>query len=113
MIYRVTKKFEPRGAETHVGNYKDLMTARAEIKKRLQADASLTIRAIYCIYEGFDIVEELDQSTLEKPQQTSSNTDESSAGMGGRFSPTPLPTAPRPSGMPPSSWKREDDQKDK
>lgn len=112
MIYRVTKKYG-RGSETNVGQFKTLNESKTFIQKQLADDALHKISSIYTLYEGFDLIEEFDQSTLDN---TASSEDEGSSGQqrgsSQTFSPTPFSTTPQPKGMPRSWVKDEDDKKD-
>lgn len=118
-MYRVTKKFDKRGPETLIGNFPDEAKARQEINKRLTADIDMLIKGtIYCLYEGFDLIVEIDQSSLETGSASSQKSEETSGGgkgTGQSFRPSPLQTSPRPKGTPPTSWTRpeEDEDKDK
>lgn len=111
MVYKVTKKYA-RGPENEVGKFKTLNEAEQCIQEKLAEDAAMRVEAIYCLYEGFDLVEAFDQSKLKDTSSTNeADTSSSQKSSGARFSPSPLNTAPRPPGMPPSSWKDEDNKK--
>lgn len=113
MIYKVTKKFS-RGSENEVGRFKTQNEAVSFIQTKLAEDVDLKIEAVYFIYEGFDLLESYDQSQLKSsPSSKSEDSGASQKGSGQRFSPSPFQTAPRPSGMPPSSWKNEETDKKK
>jgi hypothetical protein len=92
--------------------------AKLKVQEALADDAMHKVNAFYRIYEGMDIMEELDQSHLVPTSQqnedaSSSESESGGKGTGQRFSPSPLSMKPQPKGMPASSWKDEDDNKDK
>lgn len=114
-MYKVTKKFSYSGPETFIGNYKTLNEAKKFIQDKLLEDSTFKVNSIYLLYEGMDLIEELDQSKLEI---TSKPNDEESQGSGGagkgssqQFNPSPFSMTPRPKGMP-QSWVKEEDKKD-
>lgn len=113
MIYRVTKKYG-RGSETNVGQFKTLNESKTFIQKQLTDDALHKVSAIYTLYEGFDLIEEFDQSKMETTASSSENEESSSQQRGSSqtFSPTPFSTTPQPKGMPRSWVKDEADKKD-
>lgn len=112
MMYKVTKKFA-RGSETPVGSYKTLTEAKKVIQEKLAEDAAHKVVATYCLYEGFDLMEEFDQSKLA--DSTASREEEggasSSKSSSQSFRPTPFSTTPAPKGMP-RSFMQDDDKKD-
>jgi hypothetical protein len=117
MIYRITRK-AGSSSELEVGKFDNMAKAKAEIQNRLAEDARLNMKnVIYILYEGFDAIEQFDQSKLQKAPASSQESSEPSggAGKGQSFRPTPLPTAPRPPGTPPPTWKDDenDENKDK
>ncbi len=114
-MYKVMKKFAARGPESQVGSFKTSKEAQQFIQEKLAEDANIKVNAIYALYEGFDLMEEFDQSKLV---QKASSDEESQSGGGGkgsgqRFSPSPFNTAPQPKGMPQSWVKDDEDNKDK
>jgi hypothetical protein len=88
--------------------------AKKVIQEKLAQDAALKVTAIYGLYEGMDLIEEFDQSSLE--ETTTSGGNNSSGGQqkgsGQRFSPTPFNVTPMPGGLPRSYIKDENDKKD-
>ena len=113
-MYKVTKKYA-RGSETPAGSYKTSAEAKKIIQEKLAQDESLRIKdAIYCLYEGFDLLETFDQSKLipEVPTKEESNS-ASGMGTGQRFSPSPFNTAPQPKGAMPKNWVNNDDDNKK
>lgn len=112
MSYIVKKKFNPRGTESLAGTFKQLNEAKQFIQKKLEEDFQFKVNAIYCLYEGMDLIEEFDQSKLVKSDEKAQSGGQQK-GSGQSFSPTPFNTAPRPGGMPHSWLKDGDDKKDK
>lgn len=113
MIYRVTKKYA-RGPESPVGTYKNLNDARKVIQDKLADDAAHRVIASYCLYEGFDLIEELDQSALKVTERDQGQGESSGQGKSSTqsFRPTPFSTTPMPKGTPRSFIVDEDDKKD-
>lgn len=116
MLYKVTKKFA-RGSESPVGNFKTLDEANKVIQEKLTEDAIHKVSASYCLYEGFDLIEEFDQSKLiqtgQSADQSSSSDLAGGKGSSQSFRPSPFSMTPAPKGMP-RSWVQEDkeDKKD-
>jgi hypothetical protein len=105
LIYKIAKKYS-KGPEQVVAKFNDIKEAKSYINQKLQEDMNLKVVTSYLLYDMGDLIETIDQSSV-------STTDDASgqqAGSGQRFSPSPLQTNPRPGGMPPSSFKDEDDQ---
>jgi hypothetical protein len=116
-MYRIAKRFEQRGpgSEINIASYPTLELAKKEIQRRLEEDSLVNVKAIYSLYEGYDLLESFDQSKL---QATPRSNDESSSGSAGgqgkaqNFRPSPLNTSPRPAGTMPPSWKDDDEGED-
>lgn len=112
MLYKVTKKYA-RGPESPVGNYKTLTEAKAAIQNKLAEDALHKVESIYRLYEAFDLIEEFDQSKLEKKEKTgdagTGDTGTSQGGVAGgsqkgssqTFNPSPFSMTPH---LGPRSW---------
>ncbi len=112
--YSVKKLFQGR-AELEVGRFNTEIEATDYTKQELEKDALMKVNAIYRIYHfDEDLIAEWDQAKWQKegPAKTSDSSS-SSQGSGQRFSPSPIQTAPRPPGMPASSWKKDEEDKDK
>lgn len=114
MIYKVTKRYG-RGPETQAGTFKTIPEAKAFIKTAIEEDRKLKLAVTYSIYEGADLVEEIDSSKMEEPAHSEQSESQSSQskGTGQRFSPSPLSTRPLPKGMPQPSWKDEEEENNK
>lgn len=115
MIFRVTKQF-PRGPETDLQKFMKREMAVQFITEKLAEDALYKLQTIYRLYDDLDhLLKEYTTADLEK-LAGSNKTQESNSGAGKdggqRFSPSPFNTAPRPGGIPPSSF-RKDDSEDK
>ncbi|MDR3478029.1 MAG: hypothetical protein P4M14_08385 [Gammaproteobacteria bacterium] len=104
LIYRVAKKYS-KGPEQVVARFNDIKEAKIYINQQLQADIALKVVTSYLLYDMGDLIETLDQSSVSGVDDSGGQQ----AGSGQRFSPSPLQTNPRPGGMPPSSFKDEDD----
>lgn len=109
-MYKVTKKYA-RGPESPVGTYKTINEAKKVIQEKLADDASHKVEAIYKLYEGFDFMEEFDQSRLVISQSSDDDSGSSGRGSSQSFNPSPFSTKPQPKGMP-QSWVRDEDKKD-
>jgi hypothetical protein len=110
-MYKVTKKYA-KGPETQVGVYKTVGEAKTVIQTKLAEDARQNIKTIYCLYEGFDLLEEFDQNKLETtaPKEDESTGASGQPGSGQRFSPTPFNMTPAPRGLP-RSWAKDEEDK--
>lgn len=104
-------------SEVRQKDFPNLKDAEKSIQEQLLKDIELKIQATYRIYEGADQVAERTQrdAILPSPSAVDSDSGSSSQQQGSDqiFSPTPLPTSPRPPGMP-QNWKtvKKDDSKD-
>jgi hypothetical protein len=104
-------------SEKREKNFSNLKDAEKYIQEHLLKDIELKVSATYRIYEGADQVAERTQKDAILPSTTSSGSDSESSSQGQDseqiFSPTPLPTSPRPPGMP-QNWKtvKKDDKKE-
>lgn len=102
-MYEVKKKFGP-GREASLEKFPDLKSAKQFIQEKLAEDHAHKVNAVYCIYEGFDLIEELDQKAfVETDSGSSSSGSSSQQGTGQSSAPTPFSTRPLPKGMP-QSW---------
>jgi hypothetical protein len=113
-MYKVTKKFA-RGSESPVGSYKTMAEAKQVIQEKLAEDAAHKVMATYCLYEGFDLMEEFDQSKLQTSaasgdQEGSGSSSSKSSSQS--FRPTPFSMTPAPKGTPRSFIVDEDKKKD-
>lgn len=114
MQYKVTQQYQ-RGSEQLAKTFVREADAWAYIKDQAVIQSSMKIQVIYRLYDFDDIIGELDSSTYQPEAEGSGG--ESSAGGAGKesqavFRPSPLATAPRPSGMP-QNWRPAEDEKDK
>lgn len=114
MQYQVKQQFG-RNPENQMAEFSNLNDAKKFMFEKLSSDAIYKVNAVYRIYHfGEDMLEEWDQQKWQKTvdQQASQSSDNSSsagAQSKSNFRPTPLPTSPRPSGMPASSFAKEND----
>jgi hypothetical protein len=110
-MYKITKKFE-RGPEMQIGVYKTMTEAKKIIQQKLAEDVAQKVKAVYCLYEGMDLMEEFDISKLEAPEPSEEQESQGAGqGAGQRFSPTPLNMTPQPKGLP-RSWVKDEENKD-
>lgn len=114
-MYTVFKCFGR--SEVREKDFRNLKDAEQYIQEKLLQDIHLKVNAIYRIYEGADKVAEHTQADAIIPSKTEGSDSSSSPQKGSEqiFSPTPLPTSPRPPGMP-QNWKtvpKEDKKDDK
>lgn len=114
MQYKVTQQYQ-RGSEQLAKTFVRAEDAWVYIKAQAEAQAAMKIQVIYRLYDFDDIIGELDSSTY-KPEASAPDAGSASgaAGKGNQevFRPSPLATAPRPSGMP-QNWRKPEDDKDK
>jgi hypothetical protein len=109
--YKVTKKYQ-RGAEQEIAKFYERADAQLFIDARLELDAGLRMAVAYYLYDHGELMEEFGAGANPTggASQSSSSTQTSSQ----VFSPSPFAVAPRPGGMPPSSFKdinNKDDEK--
>lgn len=107
MLYRVTKQYT-RGPDVAAAQFADLNDAKIFIQTKLREDAKFKVNVVYRLFEGFELLEEFDQNSA-----AGGSDDSSGRGSQQSYRPTPLNTAPRPTGMPQNWWKDEEDDKDK
>lgn len=110
--YQITKAYGVRGPEVPIAELNELNDARALIQLKLTEDKALRLQnVIYRLVEMGEVIEVFDPSKLEVA--ASSGTQQQ--GSTQVFSPTPLANAPRPGGLPPSSFRdiKKDESKDK
>lgn len=102
-------------SEIREKNFPHLKEAEKYIQEKLLKDIELKVPATYRIYEGADQVAERTQKDAILPSTPDSDSESSSQQQSSEqiFSPTPLPTSPRPPGMP-QNWKTvpKDDKKE-
>ena len=113
-MYQVKKRFL-RGAETLAAEFKVEKEAEIFIKKKLEEDARLRVNAIYCLYEGADLLREFTQQDMDISSFNvkASEPAEQQKSSGQRFNPSPLNTAPRPKGFPQSGFKNKEEGEEK
>jgi len=112
-MYKVTAQYSG-SRELPAEQFKDINVAKQYIETKIQENHALKIPVIYRLYEWDDLLQEFDMSKMNLSDASSSDANENRGqGQGSTFSPTPLPTSPRPAGMPHSSFKRSDQDKDK
>jgi hypothetical protein len=107
--YKVAAKYA-KGPEQLVAKFDKQDEAKEYIEQKLQKDAAMKVNVTYLLYDTGELLASYDQSNAN---------DESGLGGGQQkastqsFRPTPLQTTLRPTGMPPSSFKNDDDDKKK
>lgn len=107
MLYRVTKQF-PRGPEIDQQKFVKREMAEQFIQEKLQEDARFKLQTIYRLYDDLDMLLKEYAAGDANASVSGSGSDSASSGKPGgtqRFSPTPFNTAPRPGGVPPSSFR--------
>lgn len=109
-MYFVAKRFG-RGPETRLQEFSKEPDAIVFIMEKLREDKHFNLNAIYCLYEGADLLREFSQTDLPTELPTAIAESDSSASQKGSeksFRPTPFSTTPR---LGPQSW-ISDDKKD-
>lgn len=107
LMFIVTKRFGR--SETRLQEFSEIKAAEDFIFEKLREDKRFKIVATYGLYEGMDFIREYSQQEI--PETAGSSSANSGAGQPGSsqtFSPSPFNTAPRPAGLPHSSFKDED-----
>ena len=110
-MFRVTKQF-PNGPELDPRAFMDREVAEQYIQGKLTEDAGFRLKTVYKLYDDLDhLLKTFSTEAVDAPPPSDSG---SKPGSGQRFSPTPFNTSPRPGGIPPSSFRKDDDEdKDK
>jgi len=115
MSYQVMQQYA-KGPERQLMQFNQLAEANKFIKEKLAIDANMKISTVYRIYQYGDLVDEWTVDRWQKESIAEKELDnESSASQAGKqssFRPSPLSTSPRPPGIPPSSFKDEDKNKE-
>lgn len=111
-MYAVKKQFQ-KGPEMQVAQFAKRDLAEAFIQKNLTEDFRLNVSTKYRLYDDLDIlIKEYTANDLAKESKSSASSQGTSHGQ--TFSPSPFNTAPRPGGLPHSSFKKpEEDEKKK
>lgn len=119
MSFKVTQQFGG-GRESLSQQFPTLEAATKHAQAAAEMKLSMKIEAVFRIYNLYDdVVATYDTKKLTPASNENIESNESDSsggkGQGATFRPTPLPTAPRPPGMPANNWKEnpEDDEKDK
>jgi hypothetical protein len=105
--FKVAAKYG-RGPEQLVAKFNNLDEAKEYISSKLEKDSQLRVNVTYLLYDMGELAE-----TFEPGSGAGAGAQGGSgaaSGAGGQqqssgFRPSPLQTSPRPSGMPPSSFK--------
>jgi hypothetical protein len=104
--FKVTKKYARGPSEDDVALFKKQDDATDFIRMALTRNANgLKENINYLLYDSGELLETFDANSAEASQGGSQQKTSTQA-----FRPSPLQTAPRPSGMPPSSFKDVDDK---
>ena len=106
-MYHVAQRFG--STETRIEQFNKESEAILFIMQKLQEAKLYKLNAVYCLYEGMDLVREYSQEDLvENPVEEESSS--SQKGSEKSFRPTPFSTTPK---LGPQSWIRgDDDNKD-
>lgn len=114
LLYKVSKKY-PRGPEQMLAKFNELSDAKQFAAAKLEQDRLLRVNASYLIHEGHDLIETLGEDSATASATSTSSASSSASGKATTqvFSPSPFQVAPRPGGMPPSSFKDVEDDKKK
>ena len=110
LMYKVAAKYQ-KGPETVVAKFDSLNEAKDFIQNKLHDDILLKVMVIYNLYELGELVASFDQSNVTVNAGTAGGGGGQQQSSTQRFSPNPLQTNLRPTGMPPSSFVDDDDSK--
>lgn len=111
MLYKIVPQYPRGGTNPPIAQFKTINDAKLFIQAKLTEDMSLKIDAKYQLLEGMDEVQVFTQQDAENDNSSSSSSGSQQRSSGQSFQPTPFNSAPRPTGMPPSWMKDEDDKK--
>jgi hypothetical protein len=108
--YTVEEKYQ-RGQPRVIAKFVTNNDARSFIALKLEEDAQMKSGVIFVLSEMGEEVESFSQGS----QSSAPATQTTAQGQGGQgqssgFRPNPLQTTLRPSGMPPSTFKKDDDK---
>lgn len=116
MTFKVTKQFgSGAGREQSCGQFKTADKAKVFAIECAESDAAMKIQTIYRIYDFDDLVGTITSNDVQAESKPSESSGSQGQKSGASFRPSPLQTAPRPSGMPANNWVEpdEDDKKSK
>ena len=108
-MYYVAQRFG--STETRIKDFSNEPEALRFIMEKLQEDKLYKLNAVYCLYEGMDLIGEYSQDDLVQAP-TDEESSASQKGSEKSFRPTPFNTTPR---LGPQSWivGGDDDKDDK
>lgn len=113
MLYKVTRSYQRGGAETVLNTFKTFSEGCEFIQEKLLSDSLLKVNTYYRIYEGMDLMEEFDQSKLQKKESDEREEESGTkSGKGVTFSPTPFNMKPQPKGVP-QPWVKDEEDNEK
>lgn len=104
--YTIKRMYGERGPETPIASCAEQNDAITLIKAKVADDAGMKLDITYRLYEMGELMQEFNQKNTATTSSVSGGQQQSNA-----FRPSPLQTAPRPSGMPASVFR--DEKKDK
>jgi hypothetical protein len=110
--YKVTKKYL-KGPEQEAAKFDNESNAKEFIKTKLLEDRTMRVETVYSLYDMGELIETFNQSYLKDDDSSGSGSSDQGSrqrGSGNAFN--PLKTSPRPTGMPDSAFKRNDDNND-
>lgn len=93
-------------------SFNDINKARAFIANKMHENAALKLKVIYRLYEWDDLLQEFDPAKIDLSATSGDSSSSQGQAKGASFRPSPLQSAPRPAGIPHSSFK-DDEDKDK
>src|SRR5579872_734689 len=111
MLYKVMKQYA-RGSNTLVAEFNNTNDAKLYIQTKLAEDARLKVKATYQLLEGMDVLEEFSEAADTSSSSDSSGSSAAGSGQRSSFQPTPFNMAPRPAGIPHSSFKEDDKEEE-
>jgi len=110
LTYKVGAKYA-KGPEKLIAKFDQVNEAKEYIQAKLEKDAALRVSITYLLYDMGELMESFAQGDQGGASSSGGGQSQASAQ---NFRPSPLQTAPRPPGVPPSSFKDEkDDSKSK
>jgi hypothetical protein len=107
--YKVTKKYL-KGPEQEAAKFDTEANAEEFIKTKLLEDRAMRVETIYSLYDMGELIKTFNQSFLTDADTAGGDQNSGGGGRTTSQSPNPLRTAPKPTGMPDSAFKKYDDE---
>jgi hypothetical protein len=112
LTYKITAKYA-KGPEKLIAKFDSMAEAKEYIQQKVENDILMKVAVSYLLYDTGELMGTFDQSNIEGSASAGARGSGQQPAARQSFSPSPLQTSLRPSGMPPSSFKDVADDKKK